>query len=68
MLCILAKQKENAMNGIEAVTTARALESNIKDHFKEQKSDSDFEEEIEGRTESLNRLPEQNGHMLNTIA
>ena len=57
------------MNGIEAVTTARALESNIKDHFKEQKSDSYFEEDVEGQAaEAMNRLPEQNGHMLNTIA
>ena len=57
------------MNGLDAVSTARVLESNIKDYFKDHKSEDSEAEEFEfGREMQSARAPEQTGQMLNTIA
>ena len=57
------------MKGLDAVSTARVLESNIKDYFKEHKSEESEGEEFEfGREMQQARAPEQTGQMLNTIA
>jgi hypothetical protein len=57
------------MNGIEAAATARVLESNLKDYFKDESIQEPEREEYElGHEAQFVRVPEQSGQLLNTIA